>query len=416
SVIRRLAATAEDAKVQARYLVAAGNIINHGLGKPLDALEAYEEALDLDPDDVKTWRRIEAVLTERRDWQALEQASLRMIHRPGDATDASRRAMLANLWRGLGLLYRARLHQEPEAIAAFQKAEALEGTQASGAQAPEQAPVVQQTGPGAPVAAGPAELAAELRALHASAVASGRSERALACAAALVATGQATPEEQAAAQQGRRAVLQPFARAITDDLWERHLVRPDQDRRISAIFAVVSHATAFVRARSRKELGLPRERHDLRDDVTLFGRVATIASAALQVPCPELSLQPDQPGDVDLICERHKDRVTPILCIRGGLLGARPDTEIAFVVARHLTLMRPDFFVLWPNVIPIVEERKAALIAAGRLVQPALAAPPHLAEATGKYVELFKAVVSRDAARTIQDEAPPLFLESPEPD
>jgi tetratricopeptide (TPR) repeat protein len=421
SVIRRLAASATDAKVQARYLVAAGNIINHELGKPLAAVEVYEEALDLDPDDFKTWRRIEAVLTERRDWQALEVASLRMIHRPGDATGPSRRAGLADLWRSLGLLYRARLRQEPEAIAAFQRAEALEGGPASGAQdagapRPTSVPGVQPNGSGPPVCAGPGELAVELRALHASALASGQSERALACAAALVATGQATPEEQAAAQQGQRAGLQPFARAITDDLWQQHLVRPDQDRRISAIFAVVSHATAFVRARSRKELGLPRERHDLRDDVTLFGRVATIASAALQIPCPELILQPDQPGDLDLICQRHRDRVTPILCIRTGLLGARPDAEIAFIVARHLTLMRPDFFVLWPNVIPTAEERKSALIAAGRLVQPALAAPPHIAEPTAKYVELFKAVVSREAARTIQDNAPPLFIESPDPD
>src|SRR5204863_6005139 len=131
--------------------------------------------------------------------------------------------------------------------------------------------VVQQNGSGSQPAAGAAELAVELRALYAAAVANGRSERALACAGALVATGHATPEEQAVAQQGRRAALQPFARAITDDLWEKHLVRPEQDRRISAIFAVVSHATAFVMARSRKELGLPRERHDLRRDVTLFG-------------------------------------------------------------------------------------------------------------------------------------------------
>jgi len=127
-------------------------------------------------------------------------------------------------------------------------------------------------------------------------------------------------------------------------------------------------------------------------------------------------LQPDQPGDVDLLGQRQKDRVTPILCIRGGLLGARPDAEIAFVLARHLTLMRPELFVLWPNVIPTVEERKAALIAAGRLVQPALVAPPHLAEATAQYAELFKKVVSHDAARIIQEKAPPLFIESPDPD
>jgi tetratricopeptide (TPR) repeat protein len=421
SVIKRLAATEKDAKVQARYLVAAGNITNYELGKPLDAVQVYEEALDLDPDDLKTWRHIEKVFTERNDWQALELASLRMIRRPGDATDSSRRTMLANLWRELGLLYRARLRKEPEALAAFQSAEALEGTQASGAQAPDQVrhgneASVAKEGSGPSLVAGAAELAVELRGLYASAVAKGQSERAPVYAAALVAIGHATPEEEAVAQQGRRAVLRPFARAITDDLWDRHIVRPDQDRRISAIFAVVSHATAFVRARSRKELGLTRERHDLGGDVTVFGRVATIVSSALQIPCPELILQPDQPGDVDLICERHKDQVTPILCIRSGLLGARPDTEIAFILARHLTLMRPEFFVLWPNVIPTVEERKAALIGAGRLVQPALAAPSEVAEAAGQYAELFKSVVPRDAARVIQDEAPPLFIESPDPD
>ena len=425
SVIRRLAATHTDRKLQARYVVAAGNIINFELGKPLEAALAYEEVLDLDPDDLQTWRHIGKVFTDRRDWKALELASLRMIHRLGDATDSSRRTMLANLWRELGTLYRERLRQEPEALAAFQNADALAGTPANGAQAPDHrsgsvlpagVPVVHQNGSGPPLAASTAELVVELRALYASAAAKGLSERALACAAALVAIGNATPEETAVAQQGPPAVLQPFARAITEDLWEQHVVRPDQDRRISAIFAVVSHATAFIRARSRRELGLPRERHDLRRDVTLFARVATIASAALQIPCPELILQPDQPGDVDLVCQRHRDHVIPILCIRSGLLGARPDTEIAFVVARHLTLMRLDFFVLWPNVIPFVEERKAALIGAARLVQPALAAPPHLAEATGQYAELFKRVVSHDAARTIQDKAPPLFIESPDPD
>ena len=427
SVIRRLAATDKDAKVQARYLVAAGNIINYELHRPLEAVEAYEEALTLVPDDLKTWRHIEKILTERKEWRALELASLRMIHRPGDATDPAQRAMLASLWRELGLLYRARLHQEPEAVAAFQKADALDGTEASAAPAPDRAehrdgaavvaaPVVPQPGSGPPLAAGAAELPVELRALYASAVAQGSSERARAYAAALVAIGQPPPDAPAVARQERPAVLQPFARAITEASWQQHVVRPDQDRRISAIFAVVSHAIAFVRARSRKELGLPREGLDLRRDVTLFGRVATIASSALQISCPELILQPEQPGEVELLCERQKNRVTPILCIRAGLLGARPETEIAFALARHLTLMRPELFVLWPNVIPDVEERKAALIGAGRLVQPALAAPPHLVEAAAQYAELFKKVVPHDAARVIQDLAPRLFIESPDPD
>jgi hypothetical protein len=49
-------------------------------------------------------------------------------------------------------------------------------------------------------------------------------------------------------------------------------------------------------------------------------------------------------------------------------------------------------------------------------VQPALAAPAHVAQATGIYAELFKRVVSDDGARTIRDNSPPLFLESPDPD
>ena len=212
SVIRRLAATHKDRKLQARYLVAAGNIINFELGKPLDAALVYEEALDLDPDDLQTWRHIEKVFTDRKDWQALELASLRMIHRPGDATDPSRRTMLANLWRELGTaLPRAVAPGTggPRRIPERRRAGGHAGKRCpgprprSGSVLPAGGPVVQQHGSGPPLAASTAELVVELRALYASAVAKGLSERALACAAALVAIGHATPEETAVAQQGR---------------------------------------------------------------------------------------------------------------------------------------------------------------------------------------------------------------------
>ena len=53
-----------------------------------------------------------------------------------------------------------------------------------------------------------------------------------------------------------------------------------------------------------------------------------------------------------------------------GLLQGRPEKELAYVIAKRLTFMRPDHFVRWPHVVPTVAELKIVFLAALKLVQP----------------------------------------------
>src|SRR5207253_9852142 len=53
-------------------------------------------------------------------------------------------------------------------------------------------------------------------------------------------------------------------------------------------------------------------------------------------------------------------------------LQGRPEKELAYVVGKRLTLMRPDHMVRWPQVVPTVAELKVWFLAAMKLVQPSV--------------------------------------------
>ncbi|MCG5052970.1 MAG: hypothetical protein KA712_08415 [Myxococcales bacterium] len=125
-ILKRLAASTANAKVRSRALVAAGKICHVELDRPHEAVDLFEEALDVDPSDIKTFSRIVKIFTEQKAWQRLEAAYRRMIRRRGDPTSASERAALAQLWRSLSAIHRSHLGDMNQASAALDTAAALE--------------------------------------------------------------------------------------------------------------------------------------------------------------------------------------------------------------------------------------------------------------------------------------------------
>ena len=105
---------------RARYLVAAGNILHYELGDSDAASELYERALDDDPADLKTFERLDKILTASKDWKEQERAYRRMIKRIGTTTDPDKQAALLLLWRGLAEIYRTRMQDPQSAIAALE--------------------------------------------------------------------------------------------------------------------------------------------------------------------------------------------------------------------------------------------------------------------------------------------------------
>ncbi|HEY7375473.1 MAG TPA: tetratricopeptide repeat protein, partial [Polyangia bacterium] len=254
---------------RAPYFVAAGNILAEELHAPGEAVDVYERALDADPNDLKTFERIDAMVTAARDWKTQERTYRRQIKRMGpDVAPEKRPASLA-LWHGLGEIYRTRLKDFPSAIAAFEVAAGLDPESTERRRI--LAELYRLNGPetyGKAVAAhrglvaraaSPAEMAPDLKTMLRLFVENGQLDDAHAAASVLVGAGQADHDETTLYQQYRpRGVVRAHGR-LTEELWQRLLYHPDEDRGISQMLAALSPTIATARAKLPKDLGLKRK-------------------------------------------------------------------------------------------------------------------------------------------------------------
>ncbi len=110
----------ESGKEKARYLVAMANILNYELESPVEAVELYNRALDQDPEDRRSFERIERILTSQQDWPELARAYRHMIRRLGASPPEHQRPWLLGLWRGLAEISRVRQADLATAAAAYE--------------------------------------------------------------------------------------------------------------------------------------------------------------------------------------------------------------------------------------------------------------------------------------------------------
>ncbi|HVZ74315.1 MAG TPA: tetratricopeptide repeat protein [Polyangia bacterium] len=392
-------------KVKARYLVAAGNIANYELHSTDEAVELYNTALDSDPDDLKAFERIDKILTAKKDWKNQERNYRRMIKRLGTEPTPERKPTVVALWHALGEIYRSRLKDYKSATAAFEVCVQLdpEGT----ARHQILAELYQLSGPesydkavGAyrhlvKVAPDFAAMAVPMKTLRRLYTEMRQYDRAWCVTAALSFLRKADGEEQQFYEQYKP---KGFARArsrLTEELWQRNLYHPDEDRTISHVFAAASQMIVQVRAKEHKDWGLKRkDRRDVATDQLLFSKVFNYVNQVLGVPQPELYLRPESPGELDLANAKEKNQLTPSFVVGANLLQGRPEKELAYVIGKKLTFMRPDHIVRWPNVVPTVGELKVAFLAAVQLIQPKLEAKPDVQAGVNQYLQRFKAIAA----------------------
>jgi hypothetical protein len=188
-----------------------------------------------------------------------------------------------------------------------------------------------------------------------------------------------------------------FARArarLTEEQWQRSVYHPDEDRAISHVFAAVSQMIVMIRSKEHKDWGLKRkDKRDVATDQLLFSKVFNYVNQVLGVPQPELYLRPEAPGELDLANAKEKGQLTPSFVVGANLLQGRPEKELAYVIGKKLTFMRPDHIVRWPNVVPTVGELKVAFLAAIQLVQPKLEAKPDVQAGVNQYLARFREVI-----------------------
>ncbi len=395
----------ESGKMKAKFLVAAGNIANYELHSTDEAVEIYNQALDEDPDDLKAFERIDKIMTAKKDWRNQERNYRKMIKRLGQEAPPDKKPTQIALWHALGEIYRSRLKDFKSATAAFEVCVTLDPDavarhqilaelyQVSGADTYDKAVkeyryLVKST-------QDMNQVAVYMKTLRRLLLEMRQYDRAWCVASTLVYLRKADPEEQQFFEQYRPKGFVRARARLTEEMWQRNIYHPDEDRYVSAIFGGVSQAVAAVRAKEHKDWGLKRkDKRDIATDQLLFSKVFNYVNQVLGVPQPELYLRPESPGELDMANTREKTQLIPSFVVGASLLQGRPEKELAYVIGKKLALMRSDHFVRWPTVVPTVAELKVVFLAALKLVAPKFEVKADLAQPVAQYLELLRRLTS----------------------
>ncbi|HEY4179352.1 MAG TPA: tetratricopeptide repeat protein [Kofleriaceae bacterium] len=364
--------TTEDRRARFHYTAA---VIARDELKDVDlAVDRFNAALDDAPFTPKAFDAIDALLAEKGDWKNLARAYRRQLKRMGE--DASPDRML-ELWTRLGDICLEHLNDTEAATEAYQVACELAPDDvarheqladlyldAGEARRPEAIAELQFLLGHAPDRA---ELYKALASLYR---AEHDLDKAFCVAQALVFLGAASDEERMLYERLRPSQFTPAPRRLTEELWQKSIIHPKEDRHVGAIFSSTLGAVAAGTAQPVSAFGLtPETRTDLDRDQRIVSRIVKYVSGVLAIdPAPMVWLQEQGDGlrvanTVGLGAERQ--RLVPSLLVGAPQITKTDERELAFEVGKRIAYLRPERFVtLAVGTLPKLESAFAASVLA----------------------------------------------------
>jgi tetratricopeptide (TPR) repeat protein len=420
-IIERFIALESDAFRKGVYAHAAATICRDELKSLDEAVDYFDCALDgffsesdrLDdqklPRALASFEAIDTILTTKRDWKAQERAYRDMIKRLPSGGDARFAKLHVGLIDGLGEIYRSRLKQYDDASGAFEIAQQLDPDNKLRHNGTDRAEILAELH----MLAGPdrADKAIEqhLRMLRREPF-KYDSYKALAriyketqqydkhwCLCnALAFLKKADPDEQSFYEHYKPRGLVKARNAMSPDVWAK-LAPPDENRYISAIFGACWESVAAMKAFPHKDFGVKREdRRQLQGDQLMFSKLFVHTAKVLNVRLPDVYLLDDQKAvDIQLANATEKSELCPSFMVRPHLLQGKSEREVAFLLARKLTFMRPEYYLRM--LLPTNGELKVVVLSAIAMVQPRFPVPPNLAASVQEYLPAMQKRISPHA-------------------
>jgi golgin subfamily B member 1 len=395
SLLERLIAREKVAKVRARYCEAAGLICYDELVRTDDALRFLSAAIGDDATLERAADGLEEIYFERADWVSLANLHGARLQQLGPVCPAGQEMLRARLWARFGEVCLHRLGERDNALAAFEVA--------------------------ARFAPGDVGVHRELAQLHADmqqwskAIASLQRVIALDAGDALAyqgleelyrRTGQPAKAEACAEARGflerrrdpsgsleRDDALPRAIGALRPEQWEG-LHHGDEDRDLSALFALLTPVVASAQAQPLERLGLDRRDRVERRDERPFARALKYAAAALAVPMPDVYIRYDQLAPAVVAVCRENKHLVPVLVVGTPLLGhKRSERDLVFHVARQLAYLCPGRIlrVLAPHPTQLASLIDAAMALGGE------ASPAPRRGNLAAVIQRLKASLSADA-------------------
>jgi tetratricopeptide (TPR) repeat protein len=381
--LQTIAEMEKDGNRKSKFLYTMAQLYRDKEGDQDKAVELFGEALDLNPQYLEAFERINKILTGKKDWKALERAFRKMLRRMSTA-NVSNPDLEFNLWHNLGLIYRDRLKDTSSAIEAFKMAtrfkpdeaverqilaELYESTDQTEAAVGEHALVLQKE----PLRVDP------YRSLYKLYLKMHEYDRAWCMCAALAFMHKTDDEEQRFFEDYRpRGMIQVKSR-LDNEGWVKSLFHKDENLYIGKIFEMLTPAAIVAKTNQlRAQKQLPnldkRFRQDPATSTVTFAKTFGWAAQVLGVPIPELYVRNDVAGALMAV------PATPPASVAGQtvLTGFTPQ-ELTFIVGKHLSGYRGEHYIR--NLFPTLNELKVILFAGVKIVMHDFAVPAEMAQA-----------------------------------
>ncbi|MGE3768525.1 MAG: tetratricopeptide repeat protein, partial [Kofleriaceae bacterium] len=411
--IDRFIALENDNIRKGAYYHASATIYRDELKSLDEAVDYYGRALDsffadpaklpeaMIPRALKSFEAIDRVLTTKRDWKGQERAYRDMIKRmpkPGSGASPTFLKIQVGLFDGLGEIYRSRLKHYQSATQAFEVAQQLDPKNELRADGTDRAEILAELY----LVAGPdyTDKAIEqhmrmlrnepfkydsYKALRRIYMDAHQYDKTWCVCNTLAFLKKADPDELQFYEQYKPRGLVKAKNVMSPDTWAK-LIHPDENRYISAIFGASWQGVAAMKAFPHKDFGIKRkDRRQLPGDPLMFSKLFYYVAQVLNVPLPEVFLVEDnKPADIQLANAIEKNELCPSFVVRPHLLQGKSEREIAFLSARRLTFMRPEYYL--KMLLPTNTELKVVVLSAIVMVQPRFPVPPDMVQLVQQYL------------------------------
>jgi len=406
--IERFIALESDPVRRGAYYHAAATLCRDELKSLDEAVDYYNKALDnffenpdrlpeaMIPRALKSFEAIDKVLTTKRDWKAQERAYRDMIKRMPKQGSPTFHKIQVGLFDGLGEIYRSRLKHYQSATQAFEIAQQLDPRNEM--RGDDRAEILAELY----LVSGPeyTDKAVEqhmrmlrnepfkydsYKALRRIYMDAHQYDKTWCVCNTLAFLKKADPDELQFYEQYKPRGLVKAKNVMSPDTWGK-LIHPDENRYISAIFGACWQGVAAMKAFPHKEFGIKRkDRRQLTGDPLMFSKLFYYVAQVLNVPLPEVFLVEDnKPADIQLANAIEKTELCPSFVVRPHLLQGKSEREVAFLSARRLTFMRPEYYL--KMLLPTNTELKVVVLSAIVMVQPRFPVPPDMVQLVQQYL------------------------------
>lgn len=356
-----------DTVKKAKGLFTMAQVMRDKIGDAYRAAELFEETIAVDPTRLDAFERVVRIYTELKDWAALEKSYRRMIHRTGDDEVELRHA----LFHQLGLIYRDRIGNADGALDAFRAAGTLKPSDENRRIISELYVVagriddaIRETR--AALQSEPSSVALYTQ-LYELFLRARTFDKAWCTVNVLAHLGPLSAEQRKFHDDYPPVALSYVPGMITPAAWRSHLLHPELDPTLTAIFSVMAAATM----RAREALIAPAQRaaafgEPMRPDHsynagTLLDAV-THAAAILSVPVPSVFARRGPPQPLAIA-----PSAVPGLVSSVDALDSLSHEALSFLVGKRLAELRPE--LIGRALFPTVSEMTTALATAVRIVR-----------------------------------------------